>query len=449
MRRRDFLAQLGAAGSLAPRALAAAPQKPNILFILADDLGYGDLGCYGQKQIQTPHLDQLASGGIRFTQAYAGATVCAPSRCCLMTGKHTGHATVRGNVKPELGLRPDDPVLPKLLKGAGYQTVLFGKWGLGGPGTRSVPNAMGFDEFYGFLDQQHAHNSFPEHLWDNQNEAFLTQNWFGRRNVFVQDLFTRKAVDFIRRPRTQPFFLYLAYTSPHADNERGAAFPNGIDVPTTEPYQNRDWPEVEKSFAALVTRLDRDVGAVLQALSSAGLDRSTLVIFTSDNGPHREGNHNPDFFQSRGPLRGIKRDLYEGGIRVPMITRWSGRIQRGQVSDQVVAFWDMLPSLCEAADVRSPGGLDGAPLLPALLGDKTIEHRPLYWEFHEKHFLQAVRWGDWKGLREGRTGKVELYNLKSDIGEQQDLAASNREGAKTAARLMNELRTDSPNFPIT
>jgi arylsulfatase A-like enzyme len=449
MRRRDFLAQFGTANSLTPWALTAAPQKPNILFILADDLGYGDLGCYGQKQIQTPHLDQFAADGIRFTQGYAGSTVCAPSRCCLMTGKHTGHATVRGNVKPELGLQPGEAVLPRLLRAAGYQTALFGKWGLGGPGTGNVPNQAGFDEFFGFLDQQHAHNSFPEHLWDNQNEYFLTQNWFGGRNVFVQDLFTRKAVDFIRRPHSQPFFVYLAYTSPHADNERGAAFPNGIDVPSMEPYQNRDWPDVEKSFAALVSRLDRDVGTMLQALSSAGLARNTLVIFASDNGPHAEGNHKADFFQSRGPLRGIKRDLYEGGIRVPMMARWPGRIRSGQVSDQVVAFWDMLPSLCEAAGIDPPGGLDGAPLLPALLGEKTIEHRPLYWEFHERHFLQAVRWGDWKAVREGKAGKPELYNLKSDLGEQHDIATQNTEAVQTAARLMDQLRTDSPRFPVT
>ncbi len=446
MRRRDLIAGLGAGAAWLPGVLQAA-EKPNIVFIMADDLGYGDLGCYGQRQIQTPNLDRFAAEGVRFTQAYAGATVCAPSRCCLMTGKHGGHATVRGNVSPELGLAPDEAVLPALLRSAGYRTALFGKWGLGGPGTGSVPNLKGFDEFYGFLNQVHAHNSFPEHLWDNQNEHFLTENWFGRRKIFVEDQFTEKALDFIGKNRNRPFFLYLPFTSPHADNEHGTAFGNGIDVPSMAPYENRDWPEPEKSFAALVTRLDRDTGTVLKAISSAGLDRNTLVIFTSDNGPHGEGNHSPDFFHSRGGLRGIKRDLYEGGIRVPMMVRWTGRTKPGQVSDQVVAFWDMLPTFCEAAGIAIPPRLDGAPLLPGLLGEKVIPHLPLYWEFHEKHFLQAVRWGDWKAVREGKAGKVELYDLKSDVGEQRDVAAAHPEAVKEAQRLFTEVRTESTRFP--
>ena len=444
MRRRDFLTATAALPYLA----AQPAQKPNIVFILADDLGFGDLGCYGQKEIRTPNIDQLAASGVRFTQAYAGATVCAPSRCCLMTGKHTGHATVRGNMKPEPGLDPRESTLPELLKKAGYRTALFGKWGLGGPRTGSIPNLRGFDEFYGFLDQQHAHNSFPEDLWNNQDQAFLTPNWFGRRKVFVEDLFTEKATGFLQRPHPDPFFLYLAFTSPHADNERGAAYPNGIDVPSNSPYESRDWPDVEQSFAALVTRLDRDVGTVMSSLKQAGLDRNTLVIFTSDNGPHKEGNHDPEFFQSRGPLRGIKRDLYEGGIRVPFISNWSGRISAGRTSDQPLAFWDMLPTFCELASVPVPDNLDGESMLKPILGGDAIPHRPFYWEFHENGFKQALRWDDWKAVRNRANGPVELYDLKADLAEQHNVAATHADQIRKAEQLFKGLRTDSRTFPI-
>ena len=446
MLRREFLNQLVATAYVTSKFQREPAERPNIVFILADDLGYGDLGCYGQQRIRTPNLDRFASESARCTQAYAGSTVCAPSRCSLMTGKHTGHATVRGNMKPELGLTPSEATLPRLLQSAGYRTALFGKWGLGGPGNGSIPNREGFDEFYGFLDQQHAHNSFPESQWDNQNEVFLTQNWFGRRNVFVQDLYTQKAVSFIRSQQDRPFFLYLAYTSPHADNERGQIEPNGIDVPTTSPYEAEPWPEVEKSFAALVTRLDRDAGTVLRTLTETRLEHNTIVIFTSDNGPHHEGNHDPEFFRSRGPLRGIKRDLYEGGIRIPFIIRWPGRIQPGPL-EQPFAFWDMLPTLCDSAGVSIPEGLDGISVLPTLSARKRLEHPPFYWEFHEKGFAQAIRHGSWKAVKNaGQTG-IELYDLGSDIGEKHDLAGQKSEVAAQLARMMETSRTASPFFP--
>jgi len=448
MDRREFL-KTTAAGAVSLAAGAAeAAARPNIIFILADDLGYGDLGCYGQQRIKTPNLDRLAAEGIRFTQAYSGATVCAPSRCCLMTGKHGGHATVRGNKRPEVGLRPDEATLPALLKKAGYRTALSGKWGLGGPSTRSMPNQRGFDEFFGYLDQLHAHNSYPEHLWQNEEEVFLTENWFNRRKKFAPDLFTEKALEFVKRRESRPFFLYLAYTVPHADNELGAFQGNGIEVPGDEPYSNENWPQVERNFAALVTRMDRDIGTLLAALGDGGIDRNTLIVFSSDNGPHREGGHDPDYFSSRGPLRGIKRDLYEGGIRMPFLTRWTGRIRGGQVSGQVLAFWDILPSLCELAGVPRPASLDGISVLPALLGERRVEHPPLYWEFHERGFSQAVRFGDWKAVRNNPQKPIELYALETDIGEKNDVAAGNAPVAQKAAELMKSLRVDSPEFPV-
>ena len=446
MDRRNFLKTTVAAVSAAAQGAPARP-GPNVIFILADDLGYGDLGCYGQQRIQTPNLDRMAAEGIRFTQAYSGSTVCAPSRCCLMTGKHTGHATVRGNRKPELGMRDGEATLPGIFKQAGYRTALFGKWGLGGPSSGSTPNQRGFDEFFGYLNQGHAHNSYPEHLWQNQDEYLITENWFNRRKVFAPDLFTEKALGFIRRRDPRPFFLYLTYTVPHADNELGAYSGNGMEVPSDEPYSSQSWPQVEKNFAALVTRMDRDIGRILATLGEAGASEDTLIVFTSDNGPHREGGHSPDFFGSRGPLRGIKRDVYEGGIRVPFLVRWPGKIRGGQVSDQVLAFWDMLPTFSELTGQHAPEGIDGISVLQAWLGKRRVAHPPLYWEFHEQRFAQAVRVGEWKAVRNNSGRPVELYDMKTDIGETRDVSAANPRVIERAAHLMSTLRSDSPLFP--
>jgi arylsulfatase A-like enzyme len=442
MNRRQF------AYSTFPLALRAQPaRRPNIIFILADDLGYGDLGCYGQQRIETPHLDRMAGEGSRFTEAYAGSTVCAPSRCALMTGRHTGHATVRGNLRPEAGLAEGEATVASLLKQAGYRTAVIGKWGLGGPGTGSVPNRRGFDEFFGYLDQLHAHNSYPEHLWENENEVFLTANWFGRRKVFSNDLFTERALRFVSQAR-EPFFLYLCYTIPHANNERGAVFPNGMDVPDDGPYATRDWPAVERSFAASITRMDAGIGRIFAELKRRGADENTLVLLSSDNGPHREGNHDPEFFHSRGPLRGIKRDLYEGGIRVPFLARWPGRVPAGRVSGDVVAFWDFLPAAAELAGVRPPPGMDGISSVPALTGQPPPERPPLYWEFHERGFKQAVRFGKWKAVRTAPGRPVELYDLSADPGERRDVSAGQPGEVEQARRLMSSLRTDSPLFPV-
>jgi len=348
----------------------ARPDQPNIIFILADDLGYGDLGCYGQQVIQTPNIDRMAAEGMLFTDAYAGSTVCAPSRCSLMTGLHTGHAYVRGNreSKPmgQLPLPEGTVTISTLLKSRGYQTGLIGKWGLGGPGSSGAPNNQGFDYFFGYLCQRHAHNYYPEFLFRNAERVPLANEVAGDRAdgagvatekvEYSHDLFVDEALQFVERHRYEPFFLYLALTIPHANNEAGRA---GMEVPSYGPYADADWPEPQKGHAAMITRMDGDVGRLLDKLKDLGIDGDTLVLFTSDNGPHREGGADPAFFHSSGPLRGIKRDLYEGGVRVPLIARWPGRVPAGSGTDHVCAFWDFLPTFCDLAGAIPPDDSDG------------------------------------------------------------------------------------------
>jgi arylsulfatase A-like enzyme len=366
-----------------------------------------------------------------------------------MTGKHTGHATVRGNKKPELGLAENEPTLPSLLKQAGYTTALFGKWGLGGPGMQSMPSQKGFDLFFGYLDQLHAHNSYPEHLWDNQNEVFLTENWFNRRKTFSNDLFTKKTLDFLNGHDAQrPFFAYVAYTVPHANNERGAMETMGMDVPDLGPYSGQKWPEVEKAFAASITRMDTDIGRILQVLEARGMSENTLIMFSSDNGPHKEGNHDPNFFESSGAVRGTKRDLYDGGIRVPGIARWKGRIRAGQVSAAPWAFWDVLPTACHLAGVTPPRGIDGVDIRPALFEGKPVARDHFYWEFHEGGFAQAVRQGPWKLVRQRPKFVPELFNIEEDPRELKDLANRHTDIVARLQPLFTSARTNNPNFPV-
>jgi arylsulfatase A-like enzyme len=428
--------------------------KPNIILILADDLGYSDIGCYGQTRIKTPNLDRMAAEGMRFTQCYAGSTVCAPSRSVLMTGQHTGHTRIRGN--QAYPLRAEDVTVAEVLKQAGYKTGAFGKWGMGLQGTSGTPTRQGFEEWFGYLSQTHAHDYYPTQLWRsstfNQVEdapTDLSQNRDGKKGLYAPDLFSQVSSNFVRVSRFYSFFLYLPYTIPHANNELGKKVGNGMEVPNDKPYSDADWPQPEKNKAAMITRLDADVGALMEYLKKLKVHTNTVVFFTSDNGPHKEGGVDPKFFNSSGPLRGIKRDLYEGGIRVPMIVWWPGRIKAGSVSDQVWAFWDFLPTAAEIAGARPPGNIDGISMLPTLLGQKqTNQHEFLYWEFHEKGSKQAVRMGDWKAVRLAPARPLELYNLKTDPSEGVDVAASHPEVVGKIENYLKTARTESERWPI-
>lgn len=468
--RRSFIRTFTAAAAGAALACGARPDgdgaggepRPNIIYIMADDLGYGDLGCYGQSEISTPNIDRMARQGMRFTGHYAGSTVCAPSRCCLMTGLHTGHAYIRGNseVKP-MGQEPlpaGTETVARLLNQAGYRTALCGKWGLGGPGSTGHPNRQGFDYFFGYLCQRHAHNYYPEYLFENEREFPLEGNVMPEpkrddgagvaeaKETYAHDVIAEKALEFIRSSSGSPFFLYFSPTIPHANNEAGDT---GMEVPDQGIYANRDWPEQQKNMAAMVSRLDRDVGRLLDLLDELGIADNTVVLFTSDNGPHREGGNDPDFFDSNGPLRGIKRDLYEGGIRVSMIARWPERIIAGAVTDHPSAFWDFMPTACEIAGIEAPAGIDGISYLPTITGGEQPEHDYLYWEFHERAASnQAVRTDNWKGVRHGPSSPLELYDLDTDIGEQNDIAAGHPEVVGRIEEIMERARGESQIWPL-
>ncbi len=443
------------------------PKKPNIIFILADDLGYGNLGSFGQEKIQTPRLDQMAAEGLRFTQHYAGSTVCAPSRSVLMTGLHTGHTPVRGNAGPEIQtLQPDDLTIAEVLKGGGYATGLIGKWGLGDEGNTGRPNDQGFDYFFGYLNQVHAHNFYPEFLWRNEEKVELQNvveeapNSYGgfvggvatERVEYSHDLFAEEALQFLEKNQDTTFFLYLALTIPHANNEERHFEEHGLEVPDYGMYTDNDWPEEEKGFAAMVTRMDKDVGRVLDQLKTLGIDENTLVIFSSDNGPHKEGGHNPDFFDDNGPLRGTKRDLYEGGIRVPTIAWWPGTIDAGRETDHVSAFWDFFPTACEVASTGIPGPIDGISMLPLLKGENQPTHEYLYWEFMEQGGKQAVRMGNWKGIKlnvkENPDAPIELYNLADDIDESNNIAEQYPEIVEQMGKIMQDARTSDADWPL-
>lgn len=433
-------------------AAAATAPGPNIVFILADDLGYGDLGCYGQRRIKTPHLDRLAAEGVRFTRFYAGSTVCAPSRNVLMTGQHTGHALIRGNAK--LDLRPEDVTVAEVLKRDGYATGMIGKWGLGKEGSTGSPNRQGFDHFFGYTDQSHAHNYYPHYLVRNDVHVPLRnvvpdpgpygQGVATKKVEYSPDLLIEDALQFLEENRGHPFFLCFTTTLPHANNE---AKEQGMEVPDLGAYEKESWPLNEKAYAAMVTRLDRDVGRLLAKLDELGLARDTVVFFTSDNGPHREGGHDPDFFDSNGPLRGIKRDLYEGGIRVPMITRWPGRAPAGANSNHIGYFGDFMATAVEIAGMRAPNQPDSTSFLPSILGrtDEQKDHEYLYWEFYEGKSAQAVLLGNWKAVRAPMlTGKIELYDLNTDLAEQHNIAADHPDIVERALAIMEQAHEPSP-----
>jgi arylsulfatase A-like enzyme len=447
--RRQWLAGAG----LAPTALK---RPPNIVFILADDLGWGDLGCYGQRWIRTPNLDRMAREGTRFTDAYAGCTVCAPSRSVLMTGFHMGHTSVRANTGG-IPLRPEDVTVAEVLKQAGYATGCFGKWGLGDIGTEGVPWKQGFDEFFGYLHQVHAHFYYPPYLWENDRKFPLPGNQDGKRTTYSHDVIAERALDFIRRHRDRPFFCYVAFTIPHLEllvPEDSLAEYRG-KIPEDKPYRDprnhyapQDYPRA--AYAAMITRMDRDVGRILRLLAELGLESSTIVFFTSDNGGAGR-LWGDEFFQSWGPFRGHKQNLYEGGIRVPMIVRWPGRVPAGRVSDFAWSFQDFLPTAADLAGIKPPAGIDGISVLPTLLGQRQSPHPYLYWElprydsktgtFPDPVPMQAVRMGHWKAVRPKPGGPVELYDLARDPGETTDLAARMPDLRRKLEELMAQART--------
>ncbi len=448
---------------------ARAETPPNIILILADDLGYGELGCYGQKLIATPHLDRLAAEGVRFTQFYAGSTVCAPSRSVLMTGQHTGHTRVRGNAGPDRPgaqtLLPEDVTVARVLQQAGYRTGLVGKWGLGLSNEPGEPRKQGFDTYFGFLSQTHAHNHFPDFLWRDGVKVPLPNDlvkvgpvegvgYALKKLAYAGDLFAQEAKTFVTANAKRPFFLYLSVIVPHANNERARELGDGHEVPDHGIYADKPWPPTFRAHAATITRLDTQVGELLATLKAQGLDQNTLVIFTSDNGPHHEAgpDYDPQFFEVCGPFTGLKRSLTEGGIRVPFIARWPGRIAPGGVSDHVGYFGDILATFADLAGTKTPAAAtDSVSFAPTLLGrGQQARHDHLYWEFHEGGISQAVLLdGRWKGIREKSiTAPLRLHDLTTDPAEQTDLAAQHPEIAARIARLMRTAHTPNEHWKI-
>ncbi|MEE2706364.1 MAG: arylsulfatase [Planctomycetota bacterium] len=456
----------------------AAAKPPNVIYILADDLGYAELGCYGQQWIKTPNIDRIAAEGIRFTQHYAGNAVCAPSRCCLMTGKHPGHAYIRNNgdpkhlqhLKSKFGWEfPGQNPIPaaevtigEMLQQKGYATGAMGKWGLGHFGTTGDPNRQGFDLFYGFNCQRHAHNHYPRFLWRNDKKEILPGNDRTLNGeTYSQDKFTEVALEFIRTHKDRPFFLYLPFAIPHLSiqaPEDSLAWYQG-KIPE-EDYVHRGYlkhPFPRAGYAAMVTHIDRDIGKIMSLVKQLGLDEQTLVMFASDNGPtfNRLGGSDSTFFKSAGPFRGLKGSLYEGGIRVPLVARWPGKIKPAGESDHLSAFWDVMPTIAELAGVRPPKQTDGVSFAPTLLGkpDQQAAHEFLYWEFPAYGGQQAIRVGDWKAVRQKLRAKkprlqIELYNLADDKGEQHDVAEEHPGIVQRLAKLMHEARVPSKLFPI-
>lgn len=453
-------------------SIASAQKKdrlPNIIYILADDLGYGDLGCYGQQKIKTPHIDQLAKAGKLFTSFYAGSTVCAPSRAALMTGKHTGHVSIRGN--GEFPLPMEEKTIPEVLKERGYVNGMMGKWGLGLAGTSGSPETRGWDYFSGHAHHVEGHYQHPDSAWQIQDKQLLKIKI--PDNLYVNEWFTNQAIEFINKEKEHPFFLYLSFTLPHAElvvpdqymkqylNEKGESVfaPEKAHLPG-QHYGPQ--PNPKAAYAAMVTQMDDYVGRIVKLVNELSLDNETILIFTSDNGTHVEGGRKmedaTDFFQSSGPFKGIKRDMYEGGIRVPFIIRWDKKIKAGSRTDLPAANWDMMASFSEIADVSIPVN-DGISLVPVWKNQLTkteiskYSDRPFYWEFYEQGYKQAVRKGDWKAIRYYKGNlpiRTELYNLSADQGEKNDLSASRQLIVKELEQIMDQQRkpADNPAFQI-
>ncbi len=453
---------LAAVSSPAQDAAEAATERPpNIVYILADDLGYRELGCYGQEKIETPRIDELARAGMRFTQHYSGAPVCAPARCVLMTGRHSGHATIRDNLRhdPEgqKPIRAEEVTIAEILKGAGYTTGAFGKWGIGYPGSEGDPLAQGFDRFYGYNCQRHAHNFYPRYLWSDDEKVELDGNDRGiTGEQYSHDLIAAEALAFIRKNADRPFFCYVPFTIPHLAlqvPEKSLAQYAGRFEET--PYNGRSYlphPTPKAAYAAMISHMDRSVGAIIDLLAELEIDDNTLVIFTSDNGTTHLGKQvDYEFFDSTGPLRGLKGSVYEGGIRVPMVARWPGVVPPGSTTDHISGFQDVLPTLAEIAGGTAPDGIDGisfAPTLRAEPADQQASHEYPFWDFPGYGGQLAVRMGKWKavrrGLRKNPDAPLQLYDLEADIGEQNDVAAQHPKIAERMTEIMLDARTMPP-----
>lgn len=455
-------------GFAAASADSANSGKPNIVLIMVDDLGYGDISPYGQRKILTPNLGKIAERGMVFTQFYAGTSVCAPSRSSLMEGLHTGHTYIRGN--KQNGSRngqwpiPEDTVtMAKVLKKAGYATGMIGKWGLGNPGTTGDPLKQGWDYYFGYTDQVLAHNYYPEYLLKNGEKIKLNNkvkylegkfdglgSYSTERNEYSHDYFMSEALNFIESNQDHPFFLYLPFTIPHDNGEQLESMK--FEVPRQGIYAEKDsWTKNQQDYAAMISYMDVGLGDIYRRLKNLGILNNTLLIFTSDNGPMKN-IPTTAFFNSNGDLRGAKRDVYEGGIRVPMIAHWPGVVTGGRVSDHVSAAWDFMPTFCEMAGVAAPDNTDGISLLPELKGEKQPEHPFLYWEYHTKGGNQAVRMGDWKGVRMNggadKNAHIELYNLATDIGETKDVAPKHTNVVKQIREIMDTEHSPSELFPF-
>ncbi|SFD24490.1 arylsulfatase [Algibacter pectinivorans] len=433
-----------------------ALSKPNIIYILADDMGYGDLGSYGQKIIKTPVLDRMASEGIRFTEHYSGSTVCAPSRGVLMTGLNTAHAYIRGNFSIQeegnLAIPENTITVAKLLNKGGYNTGVIGKWGLGGPKSVGGPNSQGFDYSFCYLDQRNAHEYYPNYLWENEEKYVLEKNANNQELQYSHDLFTGKALNFIKEHKESPFFLYLPYTIPHGKYQ----------VPDDAPYTDLDMPQPIKNYAAMITRMDSDIGKIINQLKAYNIDENTIIIFSSDNGPTPNVNK---YYDSNGPSKGFKRDLYEGGIKAPMIVRWPSNIKPGTTSNLVSDFSDFLPTACDIAGIETPKNIDGISFVNELQGKEQKEHDFLYWEFFKYNYgwkvgddpkkrnafeSQALRMGKWKAVRQGIAknpkARLELYDLTVDKGETNNVAKMYPEIVKKIEQLMHKTRFDVEYF---
>jgi len=460
--------------SLAASACSASEkprQQPNIIFILADDLGYGDLSCYGQKKFSTPNIDRIGQQGILFRNHYTGCTVSAPSRSCLMTGLHTGHTPIRGNKgwKPEgqWPLPASSYTLAEMLREKGYATGAFGKWGLGYIDTEGDPLAQGFDEFFGFNCQSLAHNYYPYYLWHNHEKVMIPENEGTNKGIYAPDMIHKAALRFIEKNQSQPFFLFYPTTIPHAEllarEENMTLFRGKFDPEKSYkgvdsgpdfrkgPYGSQ--AETHAAFAAMIKHLDDYVGEIISKIEELGLTENSIIIFASDNGPHIEGGADPDYFDSNGPLKGYKRDMYEGGIRTPLLIMWPGKIKAGTETNHISAFWDFMPTLADIAGLDSPSGIDGISFLPALLGKKKQKvHEYLYWEFHEQGGKTAVRMGNYKAVKRdiNKTpqGTTELYDLSKDISETTDIAQQHPEIVKKMEAAMKEAHTPSDVFPF-